>query len=205
MSKEDVLVDTLIGKDEPTDAHHEEYDKVEYSVTPEAPYNHYGDRGVVDLVTRMKVTTFEQNLGQEWEKTGTAQNVYEVKSPNAVQQATGANEILRQYNRHRRYFYKDEEHSLPSQGKFELAFIPHPVTVKHVADNYRMYAGCNEDSYIDRDDIKEQVLFRSTKDGEPAPITFANAPIKELGAYKEAVDDIPGVYSEIVAAIDELV
>lgn len=60
-------------------------------ILPEAHYNHYGNRGVVDLYAIMG---------------GWNGHVYEIKSETAVRNATGANEVIRQFNRMREYFSK---------------------------------------------------------------------------------------------------
>lgn len=61
----------------------------------EVHYNHFGDRGVVDLLRIDKL------ISSFWG--------YEIKSVSATENATGANEIIRQFNRHRKYFFKGSE------------------------------------------------------------------------------------------------
>lgn len=106
-------------------------------IEPEAHYDHYGHRGWPDLFAvflRPAEALFEYHL-------------IEVKSEHAVKTATGANEIIRQFNQMRRYFYEDDRHhvALPEFEfqevvlVFELAFIPTDHTILHIFDNKRIY------------------------------------------------------------------
>jgi len=127
-SKEDELVNKLIinnrdrGEDYLTDV----------TLEPEAHYSHYSMRGVVDLHVEKE---YEYPDGRNV-RSG---QVYEVKAPSAVKSATGANEIIRQFNRMCEAFYKSEQRSPPSKCSFELAFVLTPLTVLHVAENFPMY------------------------------------------------------------------
>lgn len=134
MSKEDQLVNWLI----------ESHDGDGYEV--EVPYNHYGDRGVVDLVL---------NDG-EYTRHADMIRAIEVKSPEAVMKATGANEIIRQFKRQKKYFQKGSSYR---PGKYKvshhLVFVATPETRKHVENNRWMYSNVGK------------VLFRTV--GETAP------------------------------------
>jgi len=106
---------------------------------PEAHYNHYGDRGVVDLHVRLgQITEFTTETTHEY--------VYEVKSESALHQSTGANEIIRQFKRHCAYFYQDPDRNCKAPiGKdglgvsFELVFEPTQAVLEHVRDNWVLY------------------------------------------------------------------
>lgn len=106
-------------------------------IEPEAHYDHYGYRGWPDLYAVFERA--DQNLVEY--------HLIEVKSEHAVKAATGANEILRQFNQMRTYFFKDERHniSLPvykhndAVAVFELTFIPTEYTILHIFDNKEMY------------------------------------------------------------------
>lgn len=127
--KEDDLTEGLI----------ENYQKRDHIriIEPEAHYDHYGHRGWPDLFAvflRPDEGLVEYHL-------------IEVKSEYAVKAATGANEIIRQFNQMRRYFYEDDRHHvmLPEFESreivlvFELTFIPTEHTVSHIFSNKRMY------------------------------------------------------------------
>ena len=135
MSKEDQLVNWLI----------ESHDGDGYEV--EVPYNHYGDRGVVDLVLNDGPYTRSADMVR----------AIEVKSPEAVKNSTGANEIIRQFKRQKKYFQKGSSYK---PGKYKvshhLVFVATPETRKHVEENREMY------SSIDR------VLFRTVGETTPA-------------------------------------
>jgi len=107
VSKEDELVNALVQM-----AKGSGYDRVE--VTPEAHYNNYGTRGVADLHIRR---VEQLRYGTKYTDV-----VYEVKSESAVRSATGANEIIRQYNRMRENFYEDDRRKRPNTANFELGF-----------------------------------------------------------------------------------
>jgi len=110
-------------------------ENLEVECHPEAHFNHYGDRGVVDLLVRNRV------LEDEYGRTKHIQdNIYEVKSEAAISAATGANEIIRQWNKARRFFYKDEDRRIADFANFKLLFIASPETIRHVVENVDMYS-----------------------------------------------------------------
>ena len=130
----------------------------------EKHYNYYGDRGVADLFTR---TTHPSGAQTD--------RVFEFKSEDAVRDATGANEILRQFNRMCSYFYKDESITLPkatawNQARitFVLCFDATPTTYKHVLDNHEIYqtitSPCVESGLRDAHSL---VTFRSVETEVP--------------------------------------
>lgn len=118
-------------------------DSVEYH--PERHYNHYGDRGVVDLVITEPLE----------EKDFPYQNeLIEVKSESAVRNATGANEIIRQFNRMKKFYFEDDDHTPAEnlfwindddeftyqvQNKAILCFEATEYNRKHVLDNLELY------------------------------------------------------------------
>ncbi|MCU4753997.1 hypothetical protein OB919_18775 [Halobacteria archaeon AArc-curdl1] len=123
---EDELASAII------DYHNEdaaEFDDIEdCRVYPEAHYNHYGDRGVADLY-----------IVEEYVGGATDGHVYELKSESAVKEATGANEIVRQFNKMREYFFKGSSHKGPDSLTFELCFTPTAYNLRHVVDNLSIY------------------------------------------------------------------
>ncbi len=141
MSQEDKLVNNLIERERAAAARQAEKFDTEFdvSVEPEAHYNYYGDRGVADLY----VQKTERGPLQRDVRTD---KIYEVKSAAALQESTGANDVLRQFNRMRRYFYEDERRSLPDDYVFELCFVIQPETVEHVAENLGLYSSTIQES-----------------------------------------------------------
>jgi len=109
--------------------------EVEY----EKHYNHYGDRGVVDL------------YAQAFDGGYRSDTLYEVKSRSALNEATGANEILRQFNRMCKYFYAGVEDSYPPNGSYgphaELCFVASKEAFEHIKENYGMYESINKKEY----------------------------------------------------------
>lgn len=145
MSKEDDLVNSLIEFERSISTWESE-------IEPEAHYDYYGTRGVADLYVQRK-----PDVGPRRDL------VYEIKSDAAVKNASGANEIIRQYNRMREAFYKDDSRKRPRRVGMELVFTITPAAVFHVAENILMYAATSKSSVLD--DFGElsstsQVCFR---------------------------------------------
>lgn len=124
---------------------------------PEAHYNYYGDRGVVDLYV---VEKFSDEGRYDW----TQGTLYEVKSNSALDNVSGANEIVRQFNRMQKYFYEDESWRRPKIIHYELCFIPSPETLEHVSNNQEIYRQLIHDT----EKSKASVMFR-TPDGSIDP------------------------------------
>lgn len=104
-------------------------------IETEKHYNYYGDRGVADLFIREHMPSGVED-----------DYVLEFKSDAAIRAATGANEILRQFNRMATYFYKDPEIDLPttrawepSNISFSLCFNATPTAYEHLVENYEIY------------------------------------------------------------------
>ncbi len=117
MTNEDQLTSRLVE-------HYEQYH--DYETHIERHYNHYGDRGIVDLVATEDGTD--------------AIHLYEIKSTAAIEAATGANEIIRQFNRMRRYFFRDESTPMDvGHVQFELCFLPTYECYRHVERNADLY------------------------------------------------------------------
>ncbi|MFC4246459.1 hypothetical protein ACFOZ7_05540 [Natribaculum luteum] len=111
----------------------------ELTICPEAHYNYYGTRGVADLFID------ETYSGESWI------TIYELKSESAVRGATGANEIVRQFNKMRRHFFKDEsnEREYVKDLRFELCFTPSRYTLEHVSDNVDIYRSVSDQVLTD--------------------------------------------------------
>lgn len=117
-------------------------------VIPEAHYNYYGDRGVVDLAV------LDDDEGYI--------SLHEVKSASAIQNhETGANSIVRQFNRMRKYFFQDESWDIPaskdphafrnrsSTVRFTLDFVACEACLQHVVDNFELYRQSVESDIFD--------------------------------------------------------
>ena len=158
MSEEDQMVQSLIQY------HNSDQNRkniTEVNIEPEAHFNHYGDRGVADLFVRKKEVANSY-------KTYLHDYVYEVKSDKAVKSSTGANEIIRQFNRMRKYFYQDESKITPKSTHFELLFIPTKRTVEHVANNLSLYKSVENKKICEEvesivGDTNALVCFRTSK------------------------------------------
>lgn len=84
---------------------------------PEVHYNNYGDRGVVDLFTDSKIAI-------------------ELKSESAVRNSTGANEIIRQFNKMKQNFDDGSDHHA---AVYDLYFSPSEYNLHHLVKNAEIY------------------------------------------------------------------
>lgn len=148
------------------------------SIEVEKHYNHYGDRGVADLFIREREPNGVEN-----------DYVYEFKSDAAIEAATGANEIIRQFNRMCSYFYKDDEIDLPdtrawenSAITFELCFNATPTAFEHVLDNYEIYESIAQPVVPGGlRDAGAWVTFRVDGEKAPIPATYGHESSKKYG------------------------
>lgn len=122
-------------------------------ISLEEPYDHYGNRGAVDVYVR---TTPPERVSY----------LVELKADPAVRMASGANEILRQYRRMERYFYEDDEHTLRKRlGRNEpalnllLLFAPTQRCVEHVYEHRRLYGSVDTDLAIDGVPAARKIAF----------------------------------------------
>lgn len=117
--QEDTITNELIQ-------YHSKFPQLDTWFEPECHYEHYGNRGAVDLWA----ATYDPDTDSE------THYVYEVKSDSALRHATGANEILRQVHKMRDNFYRDSRNPLPTgpEGEvfFMLVFAPTTACVEHV-------------------------------------------------------------------------
>lgn len=94
----------------------------------EVHYNDYGTRGVVDLVVER--TNFGKNC----------LHIIECKAGNAVESCTGANEIIRQFKRHKTAFYPGTDYKQVAWDTYyELGFAASEPCLTHVAENEDLY------------------------------------------------------------------
>lgn len=128
------------------------------TVRLEEPYDHYGNRGSVDVYARVRTPARVDYL-------------VELKADPAVRIASGANEILRQYRRMERYFYKDDEHSvrrkLAREGPgvhFLLLFAPTESCVEHVNEHRTLYGSVEEEATVDGVPAVRKVAFLTNLD-----------------------------------------
>jgi len=129
MSQEDELAKAVMESSTDRDYYNRE-------VQPEVHYNHYGSRGVVDLVEVLQFAEGETP----------SITVYEFKSESAVRNATGANEIIRQFNRHKRSFFKGSRYNEVKyvDVSFELAFYATDFNFRHIQSNADLYRSVEE-------------------------------------------------------------
>ena len=119
----------------------------------EEPYNHYGTRGVVDVYARTPPPERVTYLA-------------ELKADPAVRMASGANEILRQYRRVERYFFRDDAHDLRTRLgrdgpglRLLLLFAPTVRCVEHVFEHRSLYASIDPELSIDGVPAARKVAF----------------------------------------------
>jgi hypothetical protein len=149
----------------------------------EVHYDHYGKRGAVDLITE----DFDYHDGERYGKGSLT--VYELKSESAVKSATGANEVIRQFKRHIKYFVEGSE--LVSSDyydiHFKLVFEASKANYRHIRENEILYETVSEKRWSD---IKSSSvsLYHPDVDGYWFPIghdkveftSFEEREIKEI-------------------------
>ena len=134
------------------------------TIALEEPYDHYGNRGQVDVYLQVPPPPPREH-------------VIELKGDAAVRRATGANEILRQFRRAIRYFYRDDAHSVrrrigrtDAPVRFLLAFAPTVACVEHVARHARLYESVEQSGMVNGIESERRVAFLVGIDGEPADL-----------------------------------
>ncbi|UVE52471.1 hypothetical protein KU306_17840 (plasmid) [Haloferax larsenii] len=132
------------------------FDDVEIHL--EEPYDHYGNRGVADVYVRVRTPEPVDYL-------------IELKADAAVRHATGANEVLRQYRRMERYFYKDDEHQVRPRLAREgpgvnvlLLFAPTSRCVRHVHEHRALYESVDPDAVVEGVTATRKVAFLTKLD-----------------------------------------
>jgi hypothetical protein len=100
----------------------------------EVPYNYYGSRGFVDAV-------FEW----DWEEEPTY-GIFEVKSEDAIREATGSNEIIRQMQKMSSYFYEGQKKVIVDNKNhfFRLDIIDTEYNRQHLLDNFELYQSMSD-------------------------------------------------------------
>ena len=136
----------------------------EPTVALEEPYDHYGNRGQVDVYLQTPPPPPREY-------------VIELKGDAAVRRATGANEILRQFRKAVRYFYRDDAHDVrrrlgrtDAPVQFLLAFAPTPTCVEHVASHATLYESVESSGTTDGVASDRRVAFLVGFDGPPASV-----------------------------------
>ncbi|MFC7164554.1 hypothetical protein [Halospeciosus flavus] len=154
MDKDEIMTEIVTSYRE----YEEDDDIVSFDISVEEPYNHYGERGVVDIY-----------VDQTHSDGGDPDDyIFEMTSDATLDAVTGANEILRQFQRMVKYFYEDDGHSFYHQDfrnpdrhpvSFCLVFAPTTRCVKHVFDNLELYAETAETTFLDSAAVKKRIGF----------------------------------------------
>ncbi|MFC7205428.1 hypothetical protein ACFQJC_18100 [Haloferax namakaokahaiae] len=153
----------------------------------EEPYDHYGNRGVADVYVRVRTPEPVDYL-------------IELKSDAAIRHATGANEILRQYRRMERYFYKDDEHRIDRKLGRDgpgvhvlLLFAPTAACVRHVRAHQALYESVETDATVEAVPASRKVAFLTkldrASDGELGFLSVNGEVSFDSEAFLSAVPD----------------
>lgn len=166
----------------------------------EEPYDHYGNRGSVDVYVRTRTPAPVDYL-------------IELKADAAVRHATGANEVLRQYRRMERYFYKDEAHDVRPKLSRDgaavhllLLFAPTEACVRHVADHAALYGSVDADARVGEVPAVRKVAFLTHLDRAPDDLGFLSVNGDAAfgsDAFREAVPDGSRLARSLDAVLDE--
>lgn len=121
---------------------------VDVEIETEAHYNYYGTRGVADLVTN---TIRQIRAGTE-----ATSHVFEAKT-----HLGDAHEVIRQFKKMSRFFYKDEDRVPPERVTYELTVLPTKENIRHL-DNYRsLYQSLT--SFPQQNGYRRFISFRGPK------------------------------------------
>jgi hypothetical protein len=148
----------------------------EVHIYPEAHYNHYGNRGIADLYV----------ITGDWDG-----HLYELKSESAVRQATGANEIIRQFNKMREFFFSGSSHKPPTKWMdFELCFTPTEYNFRHLAENADLYATITQQdlSGLNIDQLGTSITVRPPDADNITPVIMFAGNV-DFRTYPERSDD----------------
>lgn len=197
---EDDIVSTLIEYHKQSVEDLEELDGIEYEskAYPEAHYNHYGNRGIADL--------YVENVSERGD--GSCY-VYEIKSESATRGATGANEIIRQFNKMREYFFKDNSYEPYHHTTFELCFTPTDYNLQHIYDNLSIYQSNVEQDISDLDVDRPNciVTTRLPNPENISPILFSSpnlSPEHRSPFTEYAKKNNPEIYEKCKSFFDNL-
>jgi hypothetical protein len=155
------------------------------AVNLEEPYDHYGNRGSVDVYVRVRDPVPVDYL-------------VELKADPALRYASGPNEILRQYRRMERYFYKDDEHGvsprLTREGPgvyFLLLFAPTRDCVEHVAEHRTLYESVDPEASVDGVAAVRKLAFLTNLDaagdGELGFLSFNDGVVFDSPQFHDAI------------------
>ena len=199
-SAEDEIVNAKISKMNQV----KETNDLDVELVPEARYNHYGDRGVVDLY----ISTGDYN-----------DRIIEVKSEDSVRGASGANEIIRQFNKMVEYFYKGSDYEKPRSEypttdkepeiNYMLIFELTEHNVRHLVRNWGMYSSTSEEKVIDKMKRTPKMVMKHIKlysvnssteigvgyhtDSEELAESLSDEAYKEFREYADIVRDEAGL------------
>lgn len=113
----------------------------EHSVELEKHYNHYGIRGSVDVVD---VVSYANASLPDLD-------IYELKSESAVESVTGPNEVIRQFNKHKQYFFEGQEQYPPYRTyediTFHLTFYASDANIAHLNEFLELYHNSTEPAH----------------------------------------------------------
>lgn len=156
----------------------------EITIYPEAHYQNYGFRGVADICVHFEDID--------------AYRIYELKSETAIEETTGANAIISQFNRMRRYFFADSFWRSPDVVLFELCFIPTEKTVEHLVEYASLYSECSNTSLCEPAITQVEVTLRSPEEPENE-ILFVRGgkPYSRSDFEEEARQSNPELYEQI--------
>ena len=109
-------------------------------------------------------------------------HAYSLKSESAAKTATGANEVIRQFNKVRGSFFDGSSHDVPKISMvFELAFTPSEYNIRHIGENAEMYNSVVHDDTADvrSDKVRSQITVRDVDDITPIVFFSENTDFRE--------------------------
>lgn len=151
----------------------------------EVHYNYYGDRGVVDLV----ITDPAPSGGRG------SLTVYELKSKSSIENSTGANEIIRQFNRHRKYFFEGSEYEETDYWdvSYILGFYASDFAIEHIYENAKLYNSLSDDGPPTNIHLYHPDVYGV---GLPLINSAQDDPFANYAAFEDVLGEVPDYDSE---------
>ena len=168
------------------------------TVALEEPYDHYGNRGQLDVYVRVRDSPRVDHL-------------IELKADAAVRRATGANEVLRQFRRTEQYFYPGSDRAVRRRlgrtvpgVRLLLLFAPTVACVEHVAAHASLYESVEPATRVEGVDAVRKVAFLvdldAAADGGVRFLSVNDGAGLGSAAFRRAVPDDSRLASALAAA-----
>lgn len=128
-----------------------------------------------------------------------------------MRNATGANEVIRQFNRMREYFFEGSDYPRPTANLiFELCFTPTEYNAEHIIKNADLYSATTNTnlSSIPSIEVKRAICFRLPDPENITPLlmfsnTFDFRDLLNRGEFEAYAQGNPALYRQISSVFQD--